>query len=398
MFDVHVVGAGPAGAVCARECARRGLKVLVSEEHAKIGEPVQCSGLISTGGLGALGVDYSRAVAWRIRGARVYSPSMESIRVGNGKVRACVVSRAELDSLLAEAAEREGVEIELGRRIGRADLRGKTVVGADGAGSSVAQWFGFPEIREFVIGMQVDYEGAKVAEPDCLDMFISNERFPGFFGWAIPLGKESVRVGMGAYWRKGERAAPVKALFGQFLNSSRIAGMLEGAKERSRLAGCIPMAVRERTAKGNTLLVGDAAGQVKATTGGGVVFGTAAAGMAAEAIAGGAGAWGGDGLARGAVANGDAAQEYETRWRAALGGDLDAHRRIRGALNSMPDWQVSKLFSAAKLLGAEAFLERHGDMDKPTGMIGALDRGFAPLRVLGAPLLGDTNITARGGN
>ena len=74
MFDVHVVGAGPAGSVCARECAKKGLKVLLSEEHRRIGEPVQCSGLISKNGLDSLGVDYSKAVMWGVRGARLFSP------------------------------------------------------------------------------------------------------------------------------------------------------------------------------------------------------------------------------------------------------------------------------------------------------------------------------------
>lgn len=393
MYDVHVVGAGPAGSVCARECARRGLRVLLSEEHEKVGEPVQCSGLISKAGLDSLGVDYSRAVLWSIRGARIFSPSMEEMRIGDGGVRAQVVDRGRLDSLLAESAEREGVELEKGKRVVRADLNGRFVVGADGVGSCVARWSGFPEISEFVIGMQADYEEARIEEPDYLKAYFSNARFPGFFGWAIPLGRDSVRVGMGVYWRKGEARPPVDARFQEFLRSKRVAEILDGARKRSQLAGCIPVRARERSAEGRTLLVGDAAGQVKATTGGGVVFGTVAARIAAEAIAGGGDAAAGsaaDAVARG----GDVAANYERSWRGKLGKDLELHWRIRGALNRMPDWQMSGIFSAAKMMGLEGFLNSHGDMDRPERMLGAMGGRFAPLRALAASLIGNSNIMA----
>jgi len=379
MFDVHVVGAGPAGSVCARECARKGLKAVVSEEHSRIGRPVQCSGLISRNGLDSLGVDYSRAVIWSLRGARIFSPAMEEMRVGNGEVKAHVVDRATLDALLAESAEKEGARVEEGRRVGKKDLDGRFVVGADGAGSCAARWFGFPEIGEYAMCMQADFENAEVAEPDFLEMHLSNERFPGFFGWLIPLGKDSVRAGMGACWKKGGRRVHLKAMFERFLRSRRVSRSVGSARKVSQLAGCIPMKVREKTAKGNVMLVGDAAGQVKATTGGGVVFGTAAARIAAEAI--------GSGSAEG----------YEARWRRELGSDLAAHARIRETLNSMGDKRMSGLFSAAKLMGAEAFLNRHGDMDSPTRMMRAANGGFGELVALGLSLLGDSNLIAGAG-
>jgi len=370
-FDVHIVGAGPAGSVCAREAARRGLKVLVSEEHSRVGLPVQCSGLISIEGLDSLGIDYSSAVLNRVNGARIFSPGMSEISVGDGDARACVVDRAKLDRLLSDAAEKEGARIETGMRITRPSLAGKFTVGADGSGSGVASWFGFPPITEFAVCMQSDFERVSGLDSTRIEMFLSNSKFPGFFGWLIPTGKDSARVGLGAYGRLPGDKVPVKKLFDEFLSSKAVSPRLDSARETGRLAGVIPMKPRRKTSKGSVLLIGDAAGQVKATTGGGVVFGTAAARIAAGCIASGK------------------VSDYEARWKAELGGDLELHGKLRAFLNSLSDDKMESLFSLAKLLGAEHFLNNFGEMDKPTKMVERLKQGkYAPIYAAYSTLLG----------
>ena len=352
MFDVHVIGCGPAGSVCARELAKAGERVLVSEEHSKPGVPAQCSGLISVEGMESLGIGYSKALLNTVTGARIHSPGAGEMTVGSGVPRAHVVDRPALDLLLADAAEAEGAKIETGRRASPHSIRGRLVVGADGAGSSVAQWFGFPRITEFAACMQADFSGASMGDAKTLDMFLSNERFPGFFGWVIPTGKDGARAGMGAYLDifSAGKPAPVARLFERFLASGAVSELLSGARREGSLAGIIPMKPREATVKGNALLVGDAAGQVKATTGGGVVFGTAAARIAAKCIS---------------SRNHSA---YEAEWRSELGRDLSLHRRLRLFSNSLTDSRMASLFSMAKLLGAESFLNRFGDMDRPGRM------------------------------
>jgi len=306
-----------------------------------------------------------------VKGARVHSPGAGEMVVGNGRVRACVVDRSNLDSLLSEAAEREGAKIECGARVTRNGLRARTVVGADGAGSGVASWFGFPKISEFAVCMQADYSCARVSEKDRLDMFLSNARFPGFFGWMIPVSSDCLRVGMGAFADFSSGGAPnVKALFDDFVSRKPVRDAIEGAKKENALAGSIPLKPRAGTAKENVLLVGDAAGHVKATTGGGVVFGAEGARIAARCIAG--------GRIRG----------YEGEWKAALGRDLALHWRARAFLNSLPDARMDSLFSMAKRLGAEAFLEKFGDMDRPARMEEKLSEGgFGALGLACARLL-----------
>jgi len=242
MTDVHVVGAGPAGSVFAREAAKRGLGVLVSEEHAQIGAPVQCAGLVSREGLDSLGIDYSSAVMNEIHGADIYVPSLSCMSVGNGRPRAFVVDRQRLDSLLGDSAASAGAEIEKGSRIGMRSLRGRLIVGADGASSSVAEWFRFPKIAQYVICMQAEFSGARIADPQRIAMFISNEHFPGLFGWAIPVGDGRLRVGIGVNAEKGKELC---ARFGRFLAENRIVSeMVSGAVEKGRISGIIPVSAR----------------------------------------------------------------------------------------------------------------------------------------------------------
>ncbi|MBM3229608.1 FAD-dependent oxidoreductase, partial [Candidatus Parvarchaeota archaeon] len=68
MYDVHVIGAGPAGSFAAREAALSGKKVLLCEEHGQVGSPVACSGLISKAGLELMRdvVDYRKITLNRI--------------------------------------------------------------------------------------------------------------------------------------------------------------------------------------------------------------------------------------------------------------------------------------------------------------------------------------------
>lgn len=377
-MDVCVSGAGPVGCFFARCAAEKGLSVVVYEEHAKVGEPVQCSGLISKKGLDELGIDYSPAVLNSMFGARIRAPDGSMFSVGDGKVRAFVVDRTKLDSLLADAAEKQGAKLELGKKTdGQASGSGaRALVGADGCTSAVAACNGFPKIREFVVGYQVDYENAKVQDADKLDLYLSNEKYPGFFAWLIPLGKDRARVGLGVSAAYAGRKN-IKDRFQEFISGCKeTREALDGARQVSTLAGCIPISMRERTVDGNKLLVGDAAGQVKATTGGGVVFGCRAARIAADCVVD-------------FINDGKPLVSYEQKWRAELGSELSTHSKVRAFINGLSDGQIGSYIKTAKIFGAEGFLNRYGDMDDTAPMLKSLNGPlFYPLRKMAKVALG----------
>lgn len=253
-FDVAIVGAGIAGSMAASIIARKGFKVIVLEKKG-IGKKV-CGGLISKRTLSLIKTE---AILNEIKGAEIIFPNKKSVFIGGNKVHAYVIDRQKLDEELAEKAMSEGAEYKLNFKIkkisenkiyGREEIKYDYLIGADGAKSFVAESFSMGKVK-FVNAIQGN---AKYKGIDYVKVYLGSIS-PGFFAWIIPAGNVA-RIGMGVT-KKG-----VRQYFNAFLK-------LVDMKAENIKAGIIPMGSR-RFFKGNVALVGDAAGQVKATSGGGI--------------------------------------------------------------------------------------------------------------------------------
>ena len=132
--------------------------------------------------------------------------------------------------------------------------------------------------------------------------------------------------------------------------------MIKGAERATGYASIIPLEARKKTVSGNVILVGDAAGQVKATTGGGIIFGIACARMAAKTI-------------ENNIKKGTNLNSYEKLWRSKYGFDLKLHKFIHSYYSSLTTKRFEVFIKLAKLFGAEDFFGRYGDMDSPSLMV-----------------------------
>ncbi|MFH1448286.1 MAG: NAD(P)/FAD-dependent oxidoreductase [Candidatus Micrarchaeota archaeon] len=351
MQGITIIGGGPAGCCAARAVLANGGRATIYEEHKRIGSPVQCSGLVSKKGLDSIGIDYSKAVLNHINGAVIHHGSGTSLRVETPDTKALVIDRAEFDSMCAQEAESEGAKIIFSRKNPLSES-GSIVIGADGVFSGTARAFDFPAFRHIVSCYQVQFSNADYEETHNVSIYLSKRLFPGFFGWVIPVNKDTVRVGLGVSFGKNP-----KGYFNQFVRELQ-STVLEGAKQESWLGGCIPLSPRGHCTKGRVMLVGDAAGQVKALSGGGVYFGCNCASIAG----------------RTAVVNPDNVFAYESEWRSRFNRDLQIHRVMRWALNLLPERMTGSLMAAGRSLGAERFLVNYGDMDRPTEIANAVRR------------------------
>ena len=124
-----------------------------------------------------------------------------------------------------------------------------------------------------------------------------------------------------------------------------IKGVLNGARKTNEFAALIPVSRRKQTVKHNALLVGDAAGQVKATTGGGIVFGAKCARVLADCIS------------RGKP------EDYEAAWRREA-SILGAHSLLRRVFNALPASSVRFGLAIGRVFNAQYFLSKYGDMDE----------------------------------
>ena len=182
-----------------------------------------------------------------------------------------------------------------------------TVIGADGAVSMVASAFGFPSVKDYVLTYKAEFRCSDIEDTGMVGLYFSKSFAKGLFGWHVPYSRNMAELGLGVDHRAKITSS---SAFRLFMQSDASRSLITARGEAlSEHASIIPLSARRQTAKGNIALVGDAAGQVKATTGGGIIYGCLCADILAKTIS-----------------EGRPLAEYERRWRSSYGKDLGFHR------------------------------------------------------------------------
>ncbi|MDC3047856.1 geranylgeranyl reductase family protein, partial [Euryarchaeota archaeon] len=280
-----IVGAGPVGGRLATELASRGISTLMLEEHAEIGRPFQCAGLVNPPAMNM--VNLHDTILQSVDGALMHSPSGIMLPVGkDGRVRTHVVCRKRFDQgVVAQAMDAgahlwlkskpidasvttDGVIVKVEREGEIIDLTCGLLVGADGAHSWTRRHFRMGRPKEMMIGFQADVSGL-TGKDNWLEMYTGKDFAPGFFAWVIPTGNNTHRVGMWARpqdldGRSVEEC--YESLISHDLWKKRFAGM----NEIARYCGPVPCGTIRKPFKDRVMVIGDAAGMAKPTTGGGI--------------------------------------------------------------------------------------------------------------------------------
>lgn len=388
MHDLIVVGAGPAGCRLATRAAEAGLETLLLEEHPEVGSPVHCTGIVGEAMLRRYPLP-RHVLAGPLPPFQVLSPSGR--RYTLPPVGAWLLNRGELDRHLADQALSAGAELRVGTRAeevrevgqhvdvraGGRLLRARAVVLATGAMTNLPSRSGLGSPPAFHQAAQVH---ARLEGPAGVELRVGRRLAPGSFAYAVCAGGPPSRLG-------------VLARTGAWSFLARLLGDLREAGRLGDLAGppvCrrIPMGPSPRTVRGRVLSVGDAAGQAKTTTGGGILFGMVCADLLAEVLVE-------------ARRDGDFLPErlrrYDRAWKQHLQGELRLGTRLRRILEHAEDSDLEELVA---LLGRDEVLRvlvREGDFDSHRGLMAGLARlgpvrdaalALAGRRVPGAGLLG----------
>ena len=293
LYDAIVVGAGPAGSTFAEALARASFRVALLEEHAQVGVPTHCSGLVSPRALEIAGVSRETMGLREYREARVWGPGGGTLWLRSDSVQAIAIERDRFDQALARRAADAGASLMLGTKArrfrrdngtisvqattpgGEIQLRAPLLVGADGAGSRVARWMGCSGKHEVIPAIKADVTFAN-GGTDSIEILVGNGIAPGWFGWVIPLPGGRATTGMGATGSPRDHFPAfldlVRRRFGDY------------TVDRTHSAP-IPLGPARDFVGDGVLLVGAAARQTKPTTGGGVYLGIRAAQLAAAAAA-----------------------------------------------------------------------------------------------------------------
>ena len=282
-YDVVVAGGSISGLLCAREVALSGNRVLVVEEDHEIGTPEHCGGLVSSSGLDDLGViPFAGTVLHRVRRARITSPDgAHSITIDAKRQNVLCVDRRGLDKQVAHQAQKAGAEIATrtsmhavtssGVKIGSGpDKRHAecgVVVDARGAASLVQKdrEGAIPSAQYEVYADWID-DGTVTVRPD-------RQLYPGFFAWVIPSGRGRGRVGVAG---RGINAARALESYLERAGGDMAGGSGGGGRRHSVIRKIFaPIWIkgpikRFHDAGSRVIIVGDAAGQSKPTTAGGI--------------------------------------------------------------------------------------------------------------------------------
>ncbi len=343
---ITIVGAGPAGSYLGYLLAKQGKDVVILEEHNTIGSPVQCTGIVT----------HSIEKFFKLKNEVIAKRLDKVIVVSKNKridvnVEEIVMWRNKFDQFAAEMAQDAGAKILLDHKfIGfdgknsikikykknskMKEIKSEIIVGADGPYSAVAKAAGINSNLRYYVGMQ-----AKVnlkMDTSSFETYFGSE-FPDFFGWCVPESEDAARIGIGCFENAQEH-------FYRFLKSRT------GSKGIICWeSGLIPLYNPKKTIqKDNVYLIGDAATQVKATTGGGIIPSLKAAHTLSDCIVN--------------------KKDYNKEFKKQSGKELLLHLRIRKILNKFSDKDYDRLLNLMSQEKVRKILKKY-DRDTPIPLV-----------------------------
>ncbi|MGI0045934.1 MAG: NAD(P)/FAD-dependent oxidoreductase [Nitrosotalea sp.] len=328
-YDVVVAGGSVAGLLCAREIASQNHKVLVIEEDYEIGTPEHCGGLVSISAIDDLGIIPMRATLDnKIRSARMVSPSGRDFTLDARPQQVIVLDRREFDKQIAHQARVNGAEIRVrtslreitkdGVRTSDGEIKCKVIVDARGVSSLIHK------DRTGTL-QSAQYEVyADWIDKERVEVYLDQEKYPGFFAWVIPTRHDEAKVGVAG---KGINAATVLEDFlkqrGSYSSIRKIFAPI-----------WIKGPIKEFVTK-NVVTVGDAAGQAKPTTAGGIYSSGLGGILAGKAIS--------KFLESG---NEKELQKYQKEWTDKFGKEFDQMLLARSLLERLDNKSINSLFES----------------------------------------------------
>ncbi|MBI2264814.1 MAG: NAD(P)/FAD-dependent oxidoreductase [Armatimonadetes bacterium] len=370
MYDVAVVGAGPAGNWVSYLLSRQGFEVLVLEEHKDIGLPIHCTGVVGNDLFEEFDVPKDACLR-ELNRFKVFSPSLESFCIP-ADIQAYVIDRYAFDNLLAKKSKAAGttyilqakaldvttyedrVRIEVDCDGESRFFSAKLCVLATGSMSNLPyrHGIGMPNYFLKTAQTEADLEGL----PD-VEVYLGEEIAPGSFAWSVPSCHHQARIGV---ITKGN----AKTYLERLLQSTFLRDRIKSPNYKIRCSR-VPIGVPKRTMAGRVIGVGDAASQVKSTTGGGIYYGMIGAQILADTI-------------MRSASNGDFGlsklKSYDTLWKQRLGTELKTGVYLRHLFENVDDDYLDGIFRLMSQSNIQQIISHKGDFNKHKDLILSLAR------------------------
>jgi geranylgeranyl reductase family protein len=369
MYDAVVIGAGPAGLYASLRLAQGGLRVALLEEHQVIGDPVHCTGILAREAFDQFDLPPG-VILNELNTARFISPSGLDVVYRPRAIEAVVIDREAFDAGLAARARDAGVDLRHDSRAtavlieragvvvtiaGQDAVRARVCVLACGGRYALHRQLGLTVPSLFLHTAQRELP---VERPGDVEVHFGSHVAPRGFGWVVPVRRGNrfhARIGV-----MSEDRSPTyfERMVARVSDRWGVHAM-DGAPRQKVL----PLNRIARTYGDRLLVVGDAAGLVKPTTGGGIYYSLVSASLAADVLID-------------AVADDDLSAvrltEYERRWRVCLEEELDTQLTFRTLAQRMPDADIEGLFELARTDGVMPIVRRAATFNRHRQLIVAL--------------------------
>ena len=353
MNDIIIIGAGPCGSHVAQRLSHLGYRVVVVEKNVHPGDDTCCTAILSEECLRTFPLDNS-LILRQASSAKFLSPSGKCLRLCREGPVAAILDRPRLDMSLAKQAQEAGadylfqsratgilsksdaVEVKIDSRHKKTVLKAKAVVIATGFGSTLPRKLGLGEIKQFVLGAQAEVD---INEVDEVEVYFDQSLAPGGFAWLVPTTDDK---GLAGLLTQRQADFYLENLLNTLSGQGKIA-----SSEVPRSYGIVPLRPLPKTYTDRVLVVGEAAGQVKPTTGGGIYYGLLCADIAAEV------------LHQAFLAGNFSAtflSAYQKKWRARLNRELTIDYWARTLFAKLSNNHIDYLFRTASKKGIPELL------------------------------------------
>ena len=371
-YDVMIIGGGPIGANIAHKLASNGCRCAILEEHTIIGEPLQCAGLVSNRVFDYIPFEKTTVIQNTITGADIHAPDGTVLSIGGTKNHAFVIDRKMFDSTMIEKAIESGAQFHLQSRVKNIKKHEKSIhleikqknmintmkcsllIGADGPYSITRRLFSFPQPKEFLHGIGAEIIGINL-DPHTVHILVGHAIAPGFFAWIIPLNETGTQARIGLCTVR-DASTSIQSCFTQLLKNKLICN----GKIIKRTGGTIHLGILSQTAASNVLLVGDAAAQVKPTSGGGIYPGLVGAKWCSQ-------------VAQQAITDNtfefSFLKKYHTLWTQDIGKELKQGMLFRQIYRTLRDKDFNKLISKFNEEKIISIINQYGDIDYPSKLL-----------------------------
>ena len=371
-YDVAIVGGGPVGGHIASKIAGKDYSIAVLEKNKEIGQYLNCAGLVTSRVFDLAEIPKKEIVQNEIKGANIHSPSNKILTIGGDKTHALSIDRTLFDKKIVEKSEKKGADVFLNSNVkqikktvngyevlaSKNQIKCKLLIGADGPNSKVRKLFSFPDPKEYLVGVGAEVTNAKL-DPNFVEIFAGSNFAPGFFAWIIPTNCDGTNARIGLCINQ-DAPKPAKHYFSIMFKHRYYAPFLKKCKIIRQIGGVIPLGALKKTYDENIMLVGDAAAQVKPTSGGGLFPGLLCAKNCSDIAI------------NSLESNNFSAQflkDYQNLWQKEIGSELKRGMRFRSIFKRLTDDKIDKYIQKLNNPKILEIINEHGDIDYPSKLV-----------------------------